>query len=153
MPGVLENLGGTMYVAQVEWEFAASRIPTWGSGRIGYWIFSRMDLIGVLNRVAPPGSTGWEIWICHKLFMLSHGIDILTCLHISERNLIFKFSSFKISIPSNRSRLVIFFPFSVDFSFFFIIITCILIEGGSQLWSKSILRFIIIKNCVIELLL
>lgn len=152
MPGVLENLGGTMYVAQVEWEFAASRIPTWGSGRIGYWIFSRMDLIGVLNRVAPPGSTGWEIWICHKLFMLSHGIDILTCLHISERNLIFKFSSFKISIPSNRSRLVIFFPFSVDFSFFFIIITCILIEGGSQLWSKSILRFII-KNCVIELLL
>lgn len=141
-----------MYVAQVEWEFAASRIPTWESGRIGYWIFSRMDLIGVLNRVAPPGSTGWEIWICHKLFMLSHGIDILTCLHISERNLIFKFSSFKISIPSNRSRLVIFFPFSVDFSFFFIIITCILIEGGSQLWSKSILRFII-KNCVIELLL
>lgn len=119
MPGVLENLGGTMYVAQVEWEFAASRIPTWGSGRIGYWIFSRMDLIGVLNRVAPPGSTGWEIWICHKLFMLSHGIDILTCLHISERNFIFKFFSFKISIPSNRSRLVIFFPFSVDFFFFF----------------------------------
>lgn len=152
MPGVLENLGGTMYVAQVEWEFAASRIPTWGSGRIGYWIFSRMDLIGVLNRVAPPGSTGWEIWICHKLFMLSHGIDILTCLHISERNFIFKFFSFKISIPSNRSRLVIFFPFSVDFFFFFFIITCILIEGGSQLWSKSILRFII-KNCVIELLL